>query len=203
VRRQLDELTNSLRALTKAMHEDTLAAMPLGAALERLAEDGARRGRLTVHTHVAPAATGDHDPFLLGVARELLTNVVKHARASTVEIAVTVEHEAVVIRVADDGRGTTREEVDARRRMRGTWATRACGAGWRGRAGALEIESAPLSGTTVTCILPLENLQAQRTLEDALRRERAGRRRWSRRCRTASSSSARAARCRSTTACAR
>jgi PAS domain S-box-containing protein len=112
VRRQLDELTESLRAVTKAMHEDTLASMPLGAALERLAEDGARRGRLTVHTHVEAAATGDHDPFVLGVARELLMNVVKHARASAVEITVTMERDAVVIRVADDGRGMSHDDVE-------------------------------------------------------------------------------------------
>lgn len=174
VGRQLDELTDSLRALTKAMHEDTLAAMPLSAALERLAEDGARRGRLAVHTHVDPEATGDHDPFVLGVARELLMNVVKHANASTVEIAVRAEHDAVLISVSDDGRGMTLEEVEEAGR-----------AGHLGHArlrrrltaigGALEIDSAPEQGTVVTCVLPLENLQAQRTLEDALRRER----RWS------------------------
>lgn len=174
VQRQLDELTDSLRALTRAMHEDTLAAMPLGVALERLAEDGARRGRLVVHTHVAPAATGDHDPFVLGVVRELLMNVVKHAQASVVELAVTAEHDAVVIRVADDGRGMTQDEVDRAGRAGHMGHTRL-----RRRltaiGGALEIDSTPKAGTTVTCVLPLETLQAQRTLEDALRRER----RWS------------------------
>lgn len=174
VQRQLDELTDSLRALTKAMHEDTLAAMPLSVALERLAEDGARRGRLVVQTHVAPAATGDHDPFVLGVVRELLTNVVKHAQASTVEVAVIAEHDAVVIRVSDDGCGMTQDEAD-----------HAGHAGHMGHArlrrrltaigGALEIDSTPQAGTAVRCVLPLDNLQAQRTLEDALGRER----RWS------------------------
>jgi len=174
VQRQLDELTDSLRALTKAMHEDTLAAIPLGVAVERLAEDGARRGRLAVHTNVAPAATGDHDPFVLGVVRELLMNVVKHAQASVVEVAVTAEHDAVVIRVADDGRGVISDEVD-----------RAGRAGHMGHArlrrrlaaigGALTIDSTPPIGTAVSCVLPLESLQAQRTLQDALRRER----RWS------------------------
>ena len=174
VQRQLDELTESLRTLTRSMHEDTLAAMPLSAALERLAADGTRRGRLDVRTRVAPAATGDHDPFVLGVARELLMNVVKHANAARVDISVTVEDDAVVVRVADDGRGMTLDEVDHAGR-----------AGHMGHArlrrrlaaigGAVEIDSTPLAGTTVTCILPLENLQAQRTLEDALRRER----RWS------------------------
>ncbi len=171
VQRQLDELTDSLRALTEAMHEDTLAAMPLSVALERLADDGARRGRLVVHTHVAPAATGDHDPFVLGVVRELLMNAVKHAQASVVEVAVTAEHDAVVIRVADDGRGMTQDEADHAGR-----------AGHMGHArlrrrltaigGALELDSTPETGTAVSCVLPLPSLQAQRTLADALRRER-------------------------------
>jgi len=171
VQRQLDELTDSLRALTEAMHEDTLAAMPLSVALERLADDGARRGRLVVRTHVAPAATGDHDPFVLGVVRELLMNAVKHAQASVVEVAVTAEHDAVVIRVADDGRGMTQDEADHAGR-----------AGHMGHArlrrrltaigGALELDSTPETGTAVSCVLPLQSLQAQHRLEDALRRER-------------------------------
>ena len=156
------------------MHDGSLAAMPLAAALERLAEDGARRGRLVVSTSVEPAATGDHDPFVLGVVRELLTNVVKHAHATRAEIAISLEDEAVVVRVTDDGLGTTREDL-----------ARAARTGHLGHArlrrrlaalgGDVELSHAPGPCTTVTCILPLESLGAQRTLEDALR----GERRWS------------------------
>ncbi len=174
VQRQLDELTASLRALTGAMHEDALAALPLDAAFERLADDTARRGRIVVRTHVEPAATGDHDSFVLGVARELLTNVVKHAGASVVEIAVRAESDAVAVRVADDGHGMTAEEV-IRAGRDGHMGHARLGRRLAAIGGKLRIDSGPLGGTTVTCLLPLANLQAQRTLEDALRQER----RWS------------------------
>jgi signal transduction histidine kinase len=42
---------------------------------------------------------------LVAVLRELLTNVVKHARAQSVEIAVSIADHSVRLVVADDGRG--------------------------------------------------------------------------------------------------
>ena len=174
VGRQLAELTESLRTLTRAMDEETLGGLPLDAAVGRLADDAARRGRLAVRTRVESGVSGDHDPFVLGLVRELLANVLNHAHATSVDVSVAVEQDTVVLRVADDGRGMTQDEIE-----------RAGRTGHLGHArlrrrltaigGRMELDSSPLTGTTVTCALPRAPLEAQRTLEDALRRER----RWS------------------------
>lgn len=173
VRCLLDELASSLRSTTQAMHEATLDELPLAVALERLAADAARRGRLVVTTSVAPEATGANDRVVRTVSGELLANAVGHAGASHVEIEVTRAETAVVLRVRDDGVGLDPAALD-----------RAGRTGPRGHArllrtmaaigGTVTIDAAPGAGTAVTCRMPVAALRTHRHLEDALGRDDAG-----------------------------
>ena len=45
------------------------------------------------------------DPLLCSVARELVTNAVKHARPSLVRVAAEVGENGLTVEVVDDGRG--------------------------------------------------------------------------------------------------
>ena len=172
VGRQLSELALSLRATTHAMHDRSLEELPLSRALERIAADGARRGRLAVTTVVAPEAAGVHDGLLTGLVRELLANVARHAKAANVAVTVAREGEAIVLRVRDDGRGIGEGELE-----------RAARSGHIGHArlrrtlaavdGTIAIASAPGAGTTVECTLPIATLRAQRRLEKSLEAGRA------------------------------
>lgn len=167
VRRQLSELAHSLRATTHAMHDRSLEELPLSRALERIATDAARRGRLAVTTVVAPEAARVHDGLITGLVRELLANVARHAKAANVEVTVAREGEAIMLRVRDDGRGIGEGELE-----------RAARSGHIGHArlrrtlsavdGTIEIVSAPGAGTTVACTLPVAALRAQQHLERSL-----------------------------------
>lgn len=167
VRRQLGELAHSLRATTRAMHDRSLEELPLSRALDRLAADGARRGRLAVTTVVAPEATGVHDGLIVRLTRELLANVVRHAQAENVDISLAREDETVVLRVCDDGRGIAAGELEraaasghiGHARMRRTLAS---------IGGTIEIVSAPGAGTTVQCALPVAALRAHHRLEASI-----------------------------------
>ena len=52
-----------------------------------------------------PAAAGVRDELILSIARELLVNVAKHARARRVRVAVRGVQGGVELEVADDGTG--------------------------------------------------------------------------------------------------
>ncbi len=169
VRRQLGELAHSLRATTRAMHDRSLEELPLSRALERLAADSARRGRLAVTTSVAPDATGVHDALITDLTRELLANVVRHAKAANVAVTVAREDETIVLRVRDDGRGIGDGELE-----------RAARAGHIGYPrlrrtlaavdGTIDITSG--AGASVRCTLPVAALRAQQHLEASLERGR-------------------------------
>jgi PAS domain S-box-containing protein len=103
--RSLDDATKLLRSVVAGLHPVTLAHAGLTAALEGLA--GEHRARLGLRTdvQVAPAAEGLHDRLLVSVARELLTNVAKHAGADRALVHITLEDGTLSLRVADNGRG--------------------------------------------------------------------------------------------------
>jgi two-component system sensor histidine kinase UhpB len=85
---------------------------------------------------------------LYRIAQEGLTNIARHACASRVELALTRERDAVVLRITDDGRGLNGAAEGAGIR------------GMRERAiliGAhLTLSAPPTGGTEVRLVVPVE-----------------------------------------------
>jgi PAS domain S-box-containing protein len=80
----------------------------LAVALKSYGEQfSARTGiRVIVETkHAFPRLRQEAEMALFRVSQEALTNVLKHAKASVVRIAVAVDAECVALTIADDGRG--------------------------------------------------------------------------------------------------
>ena len=96
-----------------------------------------------IRTTVPPAVATD----LLAVVSEALTNVSRHAHASSVEVRVVVAHDALEVRVADDGLGMPADVLESGLR---NLRERAAGHG-----GGLAVESAAGTGTILTWRVPL------------------------------------------------
>jgi signal transduction histidine kinase len=91
---------------------------------------------------------------LFRIVQEALTNVEKHARASTVRLRLSFQGDSVVLGIQDDGRGFALQRSRARRgKWRGMGLTN-----MRERAlslgGACEVRSTPKRGTTVSVRIP-------------------------------------------------
>jgi two-component system NarL family sensor kinase len=139
-----------LRGLLVDLHPGLFASAGFAGALRALAEEQARRGAFAVDVFV-DGDGGEHDQLLLSLARELLLNVVRHAGARRVTVAV--RHEGSELEVCDDGRG-----FDAAR------AASALAGGHIGLAssaerveslgGRLEVTSEPGAGTRVRVVFP-------------------------------------------------
>ena len=153
----LAEEITSLRTLIVELRPAALDEYGAGAAIESLAERTATRQGIDVDVHLDLAwERGDqptrHTPelesTLYRLVQESLTNAVRHAGASRVEIDVTERDGSLDVTVTDDGRG-----FDAESRSTGFGLI-----GMRERvklaAGELEIETGR-SGTTVRARLPV------------------------------------------------
>jgi two-component system sensor histidine kinase UhpB len=85
--------------------------------------------------------------------QEALTNVAKHARATRVRVALTVDKHSLALDVIDDGRGITRDELRGHHSL-GLLSMReraiACG-------GTVTITGTAGGGTAVALRLPLGN----------------------------------------------
>ncbi len=167
----LEEATEALRSLTSAMHEDVLAGLPLADALERIGADAARRGRFALEVDVAPAAVGVHDALVRDIARELLANAARHARATRVHLEVLAPDDHVLVRVTDDGRGLDRlAQIEAERS--GHLGLRRLRRIVEELGGVFATETPAGGGTRASARLPVAALAAQGSLEDRLQEER-------------------------------
>jgi signal transduction histidine kinase len=92
-------------------------------------------------------------PLLCSVARELVTNAVKHARPSLVRVTAELGEQGLSVEVVDDGRG-----IDSSPARPGVQAGHVGLAVARRRVedagGMLEIRTVPTGGTHVLVSLP-------------------------------------------------
>lgn len=103
--RTLEGTIEKLRDAVVALHPVTLQQGDLETALNAIARQHAGRGDVRYTVRVEEDAAGHEDELLLSLARELLTNVAKHAEASRCSVTVTREGDGVWLEVADDGKG--------------------------------------------------------------------------------------------------
>jgi signal transduction histidine kinase len=88
------------------------------------------------------------------IVQEALANVLKHARATTVEISIEIAPPWLLVRVQDDGAGIPLERLRALR-AHGLAAMRHRA---RGLGGQWEVQRPPAGGTRIEVRLPLERV---------------------------------------------
>jgi two-component system NarL family sensor kinase len=106
----LVECSSLLRDVVRELHPEVLARSGLKAAVESLAGSVRARSGLDVEVDARTwpdSLRTDADHVLYGAAREALTNVIKHARAQNVWVALEQCDGRATLRVADDGVGVS------------------------------------------------------------------------------------------------
>ncbi|MTD45382.1 response regulator [Conexibacter sp. W3-3-2] len=101
-------LTEGIRLLRETVHDLHPIALDHGGldlALHGICERQGRLGGFAARVTVAPDVPGLDDEFVVSLARELVTNVAKHAAAERVTVDALLEDGLLLLAVADDGRG--------------------------------------------------------------------------------------------------
>jgi len=94
----------------------------------------------------------DGSTVVFRIFQEILTNVVRHAQATQVEVKLEESAAFLTLQVADNGRGITASEIDSPRSI-GLLGMQERA---RLRAGEVQFHGTQSQGTTVTVRLPLE-----------------------------------------------
>lgn len=152
----ISQTVGELREIVSELHPLVLEQAGLEAALSALVAHASQGAGL--HAHVAYSARPHplHERVLLAAARELLSNVAKHAHARNVDVRCSDRDGWTVLSVADDGAGfdtaTIGERVVAGHIGLASQRARIESAG-----GELTVESEPGEGTIATVRLPGAN----------------------------------------------
>ncbi|OBJ88216.1 sensor histidine kinase [Mycobacterium asiaticum] len=110
----LQSASERLRQATFELHPAVLEQVGLGAAVRQLAGFTAARSGIEISTDIDYPIRDDIDPIVFGVVRELLSNVVRHARAQHASVSLQINGESCLLDVADDGVGVN-DDTMARR----------------------------------------------------------------------------------------
>lgn len=138
-----------LRETIAGVHPVALEHGGLAAGLRAVAERAALRGGFQALVTVDPAAAGLRDEVVVNVARELITNVVEHAQATTLDVTVSLAGGMVVLEITDDGTGFAPEAVRSEAVGLASCQERVAAAD-----GRFSVASAPGRGTRVRVELP-------------------------------------------------
>jgi signal transduction histidine kinase len=153
-REGLAEVRRSVHALRPSPLEDATLADAVGRVVARWSTETGLPARTSVEGSVRPLPA-DVEVGLLRVTQEALTNVARHASASSARVTLVYEAGSVVLTVADDGVGLSNGRFDGH-----APATEGFGlAGMRerieGLGGLLTVSGEAGRGTTVHASLPV------------------------------------------------
>ena len=154
----LDQVEMQLRRLSHELRPTILDDLGLVPALEFLTEGISRRSGLSIR--ILSSLEGRHaqniETALYRVIQEVITNVVKHARAKNVEIQLTNHAKNLLCLVRDDGVGFDSSSVLSCKERRGLGLV-----GIRERlnavGGTMQIDSVVGRGTELLIKIPVED----------------------------------------------
>ena len=147
----VEDTTRQIRAIMAELYLPELEDYGLAAALETYAERAASRGNLELITDLPdldPALPMDVRVALFRAAQEAISNVLKHADATQLEISLHGNNGRVHLRVEDDGKGfdpNTASQKEAQ-----TWGLKIMHERIESIGGTVQIDSEPGEGTRVT-----------------------------------------------------
>lgn len=145
-------MTEARRAI-KALRASPLEELGLGGAITQLGAAISDTSTLAVAVHISTELDGLEpllDQTVYRIADEALTNVVRHAAATTCDVSLVESGQSIILTIADDGTGFD-ASVDPGSEHNGM-------RGMHERAelidGVLTVETTPGSGTTIRLEAP-------------------------------------------------
>ncbi|MCC6220160.1 MAG: HAMP domain-containing protein [Deltaproteobacteria bacterium] len=161
VQAMTEQINNSIdfvRKISSRLRPSVLDKMGLNAAIEWQAREIEKRTALVVQVDLESIDLAEAEFVsitLFRILQEALTNVVRHADASIVEVSLTQTEKEVCLRIKDDGRGVAPKMLKSAKSLGIE--------GMRERAlligGHLSIESAAEQGTILSVTVPNESIQ--------------------------------------------
>ncbi len=155
---EMEQIGKHLRQLSHELRPTILDDYGLLPALEFLAEGISKRSRLKISVRGPnhgrlPSSV---ETALYRIVQEALTNVGKHARATSVNVRLRQDPRVIRCSITDDGVGFGLPAVTARKKHRGLGLT---GIRQRldGLGGTLQIDSKRGRGTQMLISIPLKN----------------------------------------------
>jgi len=150
----IDQMVDKVRTLATELRPAVLDSLGLSAAIDWAGRQFAERTGIECTLDLPPHPVlidSERSTDVFRILQEALTNVVRHARATRVDVHLRTTPEELVLEVHDNGRGISDREVDDPRAF-GLVGMRERVLQWGGEVG---VRAVPQGGTSVTVCIPL------------------------------------------------
>jgi two-component system NarL family sensor kinase len=158
----LQETATGLRSTVTQLHPQVLAQLGLTAAVRELLRQLESRTDLVVEADLEDVGKPESQALLYRAARELLTNISKHAKATTVRVSLARKGDRIVMTIDDDGAGFD-PAIVAQYVADGHIGLGSLLARFDAMGGAMDIDSRVGHGTAVTITSPREPSPGEQT----------------------------------------
>ena len=149
----VDDMIVTLRRIASDLRPRTLDDLGLAAALEWQGQEFETRTGIQCRVSLPPEPLNldaEQSTAIFRIFQESLTNVARHAEATTVEARLEIEDDQLIFRVHDNGKGFEPQKAKAKKSLGLV--------GMQERAhllkGEVSVEGIPGSGTTMTLRIP-------------------------------------------------
>jgi two-component system NarL family sensor kinase len=160
----LQETATGLRSTVTQLHPQVLAQLGLTPALRELLKQFEARTQVAVDADLEEVGKPHSQQLLHRAARELLTNVVKHAGAKNVRVGLKRKGDRLQLTITDDGRGFD-PAVVGQSVADGHIGLGSLSARFDAMGGAMDIDSKAGGGTRVIVTSPPEPATSSSALE--------------------------------------
>jgi signal transduction histidine kinase len=147
----VEDTSRQIRDIMAELHLPELEDYGLAAALETYAERAASRGNLELITDLPdldpPRLPSAVRATLFRAAQEAISNVLKHADATRLEVSLEGQNGRVRLKIEDNGQGFDPDPVSQKERQ--TWGLQIMRERIESIGGTVQIESQPGQGTRV------------------------------------------------------
>ncbi len=160
---RLAKISDDVRRMAYQFHPSILDDLGLTTALRHLADDwSAKTGIkvLVVQEEIADPLPLNISSCLYRVAQESLANIMKHSRATRVEMELTCDGHEITLSIYDSGIGFDLKEIQARHPGLGLVSMRER---VRSVQGQLNIQSEPSRGTHIIVQIPISGARHEET----------------------------------------
>jgi signal transduction histidine kinase len=163
---KIDGAIQAVRRICSELRPPILEHFGLPVAVEWHLEDFQKRSGIRCITEIDPEVSKiekELATILFRIFQEAMTNILRHARATTIKVVLKNEAHHLVLKVMDNGRGISKEEISSPRSF-GIIGIRERVRFWGGQSAFVGI---PNKGTTMTISIPLD--RSRSVLEEAQR----------------------------------
>ena len=159
----IDNGVKAVRTICSGLRPGVLDDLGLAAAIEWQTGEFSSRNGIPCEVTVPPVdlhLDGDRATATFRIFQECLTNVIRHAKATSVRVALCQEEKSILLVVEDDGIGFCQPNLSNSLGSLGLLGMKEraqfCG-------GDVHISSSPGKGTTVTVRVPVDTPRAERS----------------------------------------